>query len=87
MISIIQPPSAKKEKLSCLGREVEFRFSQWRCAFVFHWTQKGEFELQGRRERGMGACLEEEEQLLGAEARGAGGCCSGALLIETERER
>lgn len=43
MISITQPPSAKRKV--ALGREVEFRFSQWRCVFVFHWMQKGEFEL------------------------------------------
>lgn len=45
-------PSAKRKV--ALGREVEFRFRQWRCAFVFHWMQKGELELQGRGENGMG---------------------------------
>lgn len=43
LVSIIQPPSARRKV--ALGREVEFRFSQWRCAFVFHWMQKGEFEM------------------------------------------
>lgn len=53
LISVIQPFSAKRKV--ALGREVEFRFSQWCCAFVFHWMQKGQFESQGRGgENGMG---------------------------------
>lgn len=54
MIGIIRPPSAKRKV--ALGREVEFRFSQWRCAFVFHWMQEGEFELEGMGQNGMGGC-------------------------------
>ena len=51
MVGIFRPPSAKRKV--ALGREVEFRFSQWRCAFVFHWVQKGEFELEGKGQNGM----------------------------------
>jgi hypothetical protein len=47
----IQPFSAKRKV--ALGREVEFRFSQWLCAFVFHWMQKGQFESQGKGGGGM----------------------------------
>lgn len=63
LIGVIQPFSAKRKV--ALGREVEFRFSQWHCAFVFHWMQKGPFESQGRGENGMG------------DARGRKSSCQG----------
>lgn len=72
LISVIQPFSAKRKV--ALGREVEFRFSQWCCAFVFHWMQKGQFESQGRGGGRMGwGMLGEEEQLPGAEVKGGRG--------------
>ena len=56
-----------------MGREVEFRFSQWRCAFVFHWVQKGEFELEGKGQNGMeGNARRRKSSCLGLKRVGRG---------------